>query len=1230
MKKALILLALLTACDEGGRDRATPNEVDAARADAMLNPEAGPDDGALPADAVVSPADLGTSDGSLEPDLGPLVPDCETTCAQYDECSLTEDVFVTRAACDTICADAADEGLRWRDCVRRSDCDGLVACPVPSQPALSCGGVCDEVERCEGPIGDPECRAICESGAAPSVITCGEHLRFGLCDGEAFAGCVVEAALPVCEAYCQIAPGCGFTTPSRCAADCLSALGLSDGLARERAEQLLTCIGTAADCERAAVCVENASTHFDRATFCQRYDGCGFRDQIGPCADFLRYNFPQPLSFSVELCLHEGLTDPCPSIDAITNCQGGRQAQPDCAGSCHAHALCGTLPAGQAEEECVQACFVRVQGLDAQALAYVLDCGRASGTCEAFQDCQLERAPETRCAIACGRAVACGADENEVDCTETCSADFVHPAWRDWLACVEADLQCEVVAACPRSLAIGCEEQCARRRECDANVDADTCVRACEEIFVGDRISGIVLVACVLGASSCGDPAVEFEFQEPDSVAMCEFDFFTSGGSCAAHCRARVECRGRPDAEMLACLTSCEDPTSDTHLEMLAGLGCYLQRGPFGACPNIVSCAPDVASLDCPSLCGAKDGCGLGTVNCLDECENEPLSRLRALEQAGCVEAAPDCETLSVCLSGPVVVEPVDVMTFCEAVSNCPNDLDLSCEELHTAGLDNWGPSSVQCVMDLLSRGCPASFNEFFSQCFTGRATEPSCVAGCVAQELCSIGDGRVNSDRCVDICFVAGPFPVAEARRDAILGRCHQAGTCLDYEACVATRSYPAACELFCESRVACGADAAVCAAECDDRYLLATHTAYRDCVSSAGRDCVAIEACGTLSQAPYCDLSCAHAADCIGPNDDCRLVCDSLAFRDPIAAAEQSLCVGFDVACGPGFRDCFAAPPVDACARACEADLLCDGPRAFEACIATCASSLDPGRAVLVAAAAPCLLAAESTCEALTGCLEAAAVLNPVVAIDCNAVCPALSTCGLDVDAPCVDVCANSAQAGCVLDVTRRNAGCTEVARCVGIEVPEPSADCAAYCGRYQTCTGEDPFRCYAECTPDPLGLSVRTECVLITHCDQLDACADLGPVPPAGCAASCASARACGAFADDAACLDTCAGRAQSPGAPADYLRDLDACTGGLGDPCAADAALACFEFAGGCLEACALLAECSPPQPDCVDGCEQANVENGPQNAVVIACVFSEIGGGRCDFSVVMRCIEDASR
>lgn len=1226
MKKELFVLALLAACDDGGRDRTTPDEADTARADTMRSPEAGPDDGALPADRVLSLADLAAADGSLEPDQGPLVPDCETTCAQYDQCSLTEDVFVTRAACDTICADAADEGLRWRDCVRRADCDGLVACPVPSQPELSCGGVCDEVERCEGPIGDPECRSLCESAAAPAVITCGEHLRFGLCDGEAFAGCVVEAASPICEANCEVAPGCGFTTPSNCAADCLSALGLSDGLARERAEQLFTCIGSAPDCERAAVCVERASTRFDRATFCQRFDGCGFPDLFGPCADFLRYSFPQPLSHTVELCLHEGLTDPCPPIDAISNCLGGDQAPPDCAGSCHAHALCGTLPAGQAEEECVQACSVRVQGLDAQALAFVLDCGRASETCEAFQDCQLERAPETRCASACGRAVVCGADENEVDCTETCSADFVHPAWRDWLACVEADLRCEAVATCPRRLPIGCEEQCARRRECDANVDAATCVRACQDIFAGDRITGIVLAACVLGASSCGDPAAELEFQERDSLALCERDFPASGGSCPAHCRARVECRGRPDDEMVACLTSCGDPASDTHLEMLAGLGCYLGYGPFAACPNIVSCAPDLASLDCRSLCGAKDACGLGTVNCLDECENQPLSRLRALQQAGCVEAAGDCEALSVCLSGPVVVEAVDVRTFCEAVNSCPNDVGLTCEEMHSIGLASGGPGSTHCVMDILSRGCPASANVYFEQCFIGQAIEPSCTADCVVQELCLDGDERVSAARCAEGCFVFAPGPVAEVRQNAILRPCHRAGTCLDFEACVVARSNPAACETFCESRVACGADAAACAAECDDRYLLATHTAYRDCVSSAGGDCVAVEACGALAQAPFCDLSCAHAADCIGPNDDCRLVCDSLSVTDPIAAAEQSLCVGFDVACGPGFRECFAAPPVDACARACQADLLCGSPRAFEACIAGCASSLDPERAVLVAAAAPCLLAAEPTCEALTACLEAAAVLDP----DCNAVCPAISACGLELDAPCIDVCANAVQAGCVLDVTRRNAGCIEVARCVGVEVPEPSADCVAYCGRYQTCTGEDPFGCYLECTPEPLGLSVRAECALVTQCGQVDACADLGPVPPDGCAGSCAAARACGAFADDAACLDTCAGRAQSPTASADYLQDLDACTAGLGDPCAADAALACFEFAGGCIEACAILAECFPPEPGCVDGCERANIEDPALNALVIACVFSEIGAGQCDLNAVMRCFEDAPR
>lgn len=1205
-----------------------------------------------------------TPDAMIEPDamVAPLL-DCAAACGALFGCVSEHSPF-DEANCLAECeADASNGARPFRRCVGRAgaDCDAVAACGWPDFiDTPDCAGTCAAAASCPNGLQLPEgaCEALCAGDQGAGVVACAEHVFDVACDGTAFQGCLA-AQLPVCVDFCDAAPGCGFATPERCGADCLSQILQDDPLAGLRQTEVLECIGRAgANCAAANQCVSQGQV-LDEAGFCDAWTMCGFDFQFGPCQDLFGRFLPPGVEFGdYAVCLSRAFDNGCPpdGIQAIFNCIGGQPAAPDCAGDCEARAVCGLLPEGQDAMACTRACFAEVGANPdaAAALADLINCGAFAANCDDLVECRAAQDPAARCAAACANAVECGTEADAALCEAACTEGFATALWQSWLTCEDTAADCDTARQCSHEPPLGCDPYCTRRIQCGLEVDRDTCMSSCVSTALADPAGSELRIACTVAALDCGVPGgggvrppvppgppvpvpaglIDQGATSP-TVWNCEFDAYTYGMPCAASCRGTTLCAGGDEAAWLACVTDCHAaPEDDADLIRLAGLACFHQNGRNGSqdCSGLVGCAPDPAALDCDAYCGRLADCGRVDADCAANCAAVTPARLNALRSATCVADAAACEDVLLCVDGQPEVGPADVpeVVFCPAWDACAQQwgFPIPCDQLDAFFGGRGDLAAVRaCIYPIIANGCPPGPDEVFNNCLGGgpAPVDPECEAFCAAEQLCGPADD-VNRGGCAIACGNLSFMPPLEIARAQSYYPCAHEATCQAFDACVAGSSPEARCADSCDALAGCGlaADVDACNAECLAGYGGAARTIYRDCVAAAGADCAAMAACEDPAVA-YCLQTCTVYSECQNGDPQampvCMAACEDDAALDAFAIANRAVCVleadscqdangGIGVfACWDRFFD--IAP--DTCAQYCWGRSGCEGGTDFEACVLGCANGLPAEDAVVLAQADACLSRANGACMAIQACLSAVPAEVP-----CPLVCNAVSGCGLEADADCNAACADVSVAGCVLEAQRRPGQCGAMAACLGVEVAPPSADCAAYCDRTLTCgNAQDRFLCERDCAADPAVMASRAGCAAASTCGQLAACAGLPARADAGCDAPCVDAVACGAFADADLCGAYCGGAVASPTTDADYPADVVACLGDLGGACDGESARGCFApNVHDCASVCALLNACMPI-PDCEVGCQQALAQDPIGTERVFDCAYQFLDGALCD-------------
>ncbi|MCK6573116.1 hypothetical protein L6V77_18705 [Myxococcota bacterium] len=1225
----------------------------------------------------------GGAGGEPTPDAGPPDPDaapqeplaCGPACDLVFGCFPEHGPF-DAASCTSACeADPSNEARVFRRCVERAgdDCDAVARCgwPTSEVPAPDCAATCAAAASCPGGAALPAdaCEALCAGDLAGAITVCAPHVYALTCDAPAFSACV-SGAIPVCDDYCAIAPGCGFATEGGCAADCLSQLTADDPLAALRQREVLECVGRPGQtCETATACAE-AGGLLDQAAFCEEWTTCGFDFQIGPCEQLIPQFLPPGATFDAYApCLTQAFAGGCPinGVDAIFQCLFGGVLQPDCAASCEARGVCGLLPDGQDVAACTQACFASlIDEAAIAALSGVINCGAFAATCDELVACETENAPEAICAAACDEAAACGQEPDADACAAACAEDFASVRWQQWLVCRGSGAGCADRVACTYAAPPGCAEHCARRLDCGVEFDEVACRNACETDAFRDPVYTRTRIACTLSARDCGEPNGEVGPVRPDEPPVpvpaprdaipdsptgrtydvwgCEFDPFGLGTPCAAACEATTLCVGGSNGDWLDCVRGCNaPPTDDADLARLAGLACFVDSA-FNAgldCGGLVSCVPDPADLGCAAHCDRLTECGApgGGNDCAAACGALGPGRVNALRAADCVRNAETCDDVTACVVPADVAAPeaVDLAVFCPAWDRCDAQwgAGLPCEVLvQIFGGDVRQDELVACAYDLIRDVCPPSIDEVLGLCLDGQgraAVDATCLELCAANLACAPAGDDERGDCLVACIDLQNVTPLTQARVSALYP-CALENTCEGFDACVAARSPEGQCAALCADLAACGLadDEAACRADCDTSFGSAARQAWRDCVAAADGVCDAVAACESPVVA-YCAEVCGAVNACNGASNpiasaECVAACEDAAARDPAATAERAACVLAAPDCLSPFGAvaCWnntAPGRNDACLRYCVATTECVDAGGLDACVLACAEGQSPETAILVANATPCLNRADGACPDLRACVDAAVGLPA----SCDAVCAEVEGCGLTPYADCQAACAAPETAGCVLDAGRRPRRCDAVAACLGAEYPEASVDCAAACAARATCDATlDPFACERTCPEDAAAAASLAGCAAVSSCQVIEDCAVVGPLPV--CDEVCDQATGCGAFGGDAGrCASWCTGAVTSPTTDAGYLDDVGACLADLGPDCAAADAEACFlSNLFTCEAVCEVLDACAPSE-DCLQGCQQSLIDNPAGTQQIFECIYQWLPGV-CDLANFQMCVE----
>lgn len=469
--------------------------------------------------------------------------DCLDHCDRLGACELTPDVVECTLACMVEEAPEDPLALRRhenrRRCIREADvgdCDVVDRCDVRLEAdPETVAAVCESDAECA--FFDAETCEEVVAGVLPGLVPGAPACFTGTlerCD-EGPLSCFrpAPALAGVCDEYCHINDLCDLLadgeTELDCAEACRAARGQAELEGRLRCVLSPTCDDLSAcqdaanppglcealcdrrgECERANEgCAEACEGRFDTArvqaelgctaaagacvgvdgcvapsppecdVLCDALDGCDLgTDRCLTACD--NAHFVDPGSFLPHLaCL---LASDCAGRPACE--RGDLGAGAACLGWCRHRVECVEAPE-QTMVECLQACGDGLEGRDFLSFDAAGECLAAAEDCEALAACTDAVAPDGFCGEVCGELVRCGLERDGDACEAACLED--PDALVDDAACVMAEIRgdgrCRPVAGCidaqVEPAGPACAALCERQAECDDEVDAFLCERAC-------------------------------------------------------------------------------------------------------------------------------------------------------------------------------------------------------------------------------------------------------------------------------------------------------------------------------------------------------------------------------------------------------------------------------------------------------------------------------------------------------------------------------------------------------------------------------------------------------------------------------------------------------------------------------------------------------------------------------------------------------------------------------
>ncbi len=713
-----------------------------------------PDDGVEPSADTGMEADEGPeADGTVEPDSSSTIrdiQDCEDACEVYDTCGRTAELWNgERAQCLAACADAeaSPRFMGYISCLQITRCEELERCAVPERPAPNCEQVCGALRDCftdEIPNLD-QCEVECSS-PGNRIQGCGQALAEAaepVCEAEPFLRCMLEG--DACLAECDKRAPCEEIDVFECVAECQAVPPAEDPVAARRAVQHRGCILGAPDedCEALAACdqpIGGADADPEAiAAVCAADAECGFMGE--DCEDHVG-EVLLGLDGGGAECLSGALAECAAPLDCVSPAPA---PEGFCDEYCLIGDLCDTLPEGQTEFDCAEACRGALAGDDADLQApwrARFGCANA-GTCEAFTACQEATADANACALYCGLRGEC-----ELEAAEDCDARCAEAPRTDRFisernctgiagACVGAEL---CVAPEPPP----CAELCEPLAACE--LGGEDCVGDCDNTDFADPTAFLPTLACVLSTERC------------DRRAECDEGDLAGGAACMAWCELQVGCAEEPEQSMIECIRGCAAGFEGrAGLDFEAARACLVEAE---GCDALQACVDDVeADSYCAPHCAEVARCLLAedAEACAAECSDAAEAE-ETIDAASCVlgaaRRAAGCGVVADCLGLELPPASPACAELCAAQNACDEDLDAFLCERECIPEPEGTPLRAACA--------GLAECEDLNICLDADPQEPAeCAAVCVTIGRCEglVGEeeGALFADDAACLAFCGG-----------------------------------------------------------------------------------------------------------------------------------------------------------------------------------------------------------------------------------------------------------------------------------------------------------------------------------------------------------------------------------------------------------------------------------------------------------------------------------------
>ncbi|MBV70634.1 MAG: hypothetical protein CMH52_04720 [Myxococcales bacterium] len=735
----LIVICAAVGCDDGSSS--TGNNVvtaDGGRriADASLDQSVTANDAAPGGDAGTA------SDSSTIADSG-LLPlrDCEEVCDFYVECDRL-DLWMgrQRSACIAACEQVEDlEAFSgYRACLQTTACDGLQECRLPVRPRPTCSQVCETLDECGAtdrlPAAIPGVEDCLSGCGTPSISAdirrCGEAVVADpeTCNEPEFALCMLREQAATCTQVCQQKVDCGLVDDViDCSIACLSRDVPMDPLALRRIRIEENCAEQSNSCDDFLSCqrieIDGVSPD-DVARLCAADEACSFFGEqcVERATDLLTLTDSSTLD-----CAIDRLENQCDV--GLLSCL--RPAFPPvgmCDEFCAVSAICGALPQGQLELECVADCRAIIEAEDRIRLAEIwrgLGCAYAN-SCDEFVDCTEQDLGVLDCAGLCQRRSECN-PEQDGGCVDACAAR--QSTLRNWAErlCTQAAATCDGVSLCVADSAPPCDRLCTLYEACGQ--DSLSCQTACDDgHYLGDE-TFIEEYACATAEQAC------------DGRLQCRGGDRDAGLSCLNWCQFQTQC-GESDADILDCLDSCSAGLpGEQGLIFEASNQCLVNLGQGPACEDLSDCFNAVSADElCLQSCNEQVRCGLidESAQCVQLCterfEADDVDQLSCVLRTQRLNAG--CGAVAECTGVDVEPASVDCSALCQAQATCNEGLDIFlCER-----------DCTPATFDLAIRRRCADLAECdaLELCLPDEITVPgACTDACASAEACDglIGD---------------------------------------------------------------------------------------------------------------------------------------------------------------------------------------------------------------------------------------------------------------------------------------------------------------------------------------------------------------------------------------------------------------------------------------------------------------------------------------------------------